>query len=141
MEKLDSGLSRQVADEEELARFLTQSNHFNTIGVKPPAFLPSRKTGDTSVFRHGREPAESLQALGRSAARERKLYGAAVLKAADARAALLEVSASEPPPRHAVLRDWPSVENDPELQKSKEKLIAAKLASSAELVLFEARAS
>src|SRR6266568_2056238 len=41
---LPSGLAEVVADEEDLARFLTQSSHFNTEIVKP-GFLPVPRAG------------------------------------------------------------------------------------------------
>jgi hypothetical protein len=56
---LASGLPEIVADDEDLARFLTSSNHFNVRMVKPAAFLPS-SDDETSVFRHGAEPRADL---------------------------------------------------------------------------------
>lgn len=82
---LASGLPEAVADDEDLARFLTQSNHFNALLVKPAAFLPHAASRNTSVSRHRRVPLDGLKALGEAAARTRKLYGAAMLKAADVR--------------------------------------------------------
>ncbi len=131
----NSGLPELVADAEDLARFITQSNHLKGNEAKPAVFLPSPKSRETSVSRHGREPAESLWQLGLSAAGERTLYGAAIFKAATARKLSLEVTADEPPPRHAVLRGWQWVEEDPEMQKAKQKEIAEVLASEAETVL------
>jgi hypothetical protein len=52
---LPSGLLEEIDDDEDLARFLVQSSHFSTTSVKPSAFLPSPKDGETSVSRHGRE--------------------------------------------------------------------------------------
>ena len=94
---LASGLSDSVADDEDLARFLTQSNHFNTQVAKPAAFLPQPSSRNTSVSRHGRIPLNDLQALGTAAAGSRKLYGAALFKAADVRSAALAIESSEPP--------------------------------------------
>jgi hypothetical protein len=135
MATLPSGLPDLVADEEDLARFLTQSSHFNALMAKPAAFLPSPKDRETSVSRHGREPLESLWVLGIVAAKDRKLYGAAIFKARAVRAAQLEVRADEPPPRHAVIHGWPWIENDPEFQKAEQKERAALLASEAALLL------
>jgi hypothetical protein len=118
---LPSGLPDHVDDEEELARFLYQSNQFTTTIVKPAALLPNPKDRETSVSRHGREPREKLWEIGLAAAGTRNLHGAAVFKARDVRAAQLEVSADEPPPRHAVIKHWPWIDNDPELQKAKQK--------------------
>jgi hypothetical protein len=127
---LPSGLPDHVDDEEELARFLYQSSHFTTTIVKPAALLPNPKDGETSVTRHGREPREALWEIGLAAAGSRKLHGAAVFKACNVRTAQLEVSADEPPPRHAVITHWPWIDNDPELQKAKQKELALLIASA-----------
>lgn len=132
---LPSGLSDIVADEEDLARFLTQSSQFISRMPKPAAFLPSQKDHETSVSRHGSEPRESLWSLGKEAAGERNLYGAAIFKAAVVRAIQLEVFAAEPPPRHAVIRGWPWNESDPESEKARRKEFALRIASKAVLVL------
>ena len=127
---LSSGLPDRIEDAEELARFLYQSSHFTTALVKPSALLPNPKDRETSVFRHGREPREGLWELGSVATGTRKLYGAAIFSACDVRSAQLEVSADEPPPRHAVIKHWPWIDNDPELQKAKQKELAALIASA-----------
>jgi len=134
MATLPSGLSDIVADEEDLARFLTQSSQFNAFMAKPAAFLPNPKDRETSVSRHGSEPREGLWAIGFAAAAGRNLHGAAIVKAIVIRATQLEVLADEPPPRHAVIRGWPWDEIDPELQKAKQKEIAAIIASQAVLL-------
>ena len=128
---LPSGLAEVVDDEEDLARFLTQSNHFNTEVVKPAALLPSPKTRETSVFRHGPSPLSILWAIGLEAVGTRPLYGAAIFKAAVVRAALLTVEPKEPPPRHAVILEWPWMESDPDLQKAKRKELAILIVSAA----------
>ena len=56
MATLASGLSDSISDDEDLARFLTQSSQFTTTLVKPAAFLPNPKDHQTSVSRHGPEP-------------------------------------------------------------------------------------
>ncbi len=137
MPTLPSGLPEQVSDDEDLARFLTQSNQFNALMVKPAVFLPNPKDRETSVFRHGEDPAERLWSLGRSAVKERKLYGAAIFKARAVRKARLEVIADEPPQRHAAIRGWPWVENDPAEQKARQKEIALEIAGDAELRLLD----
>src|SRR5690242_3781739 len=107
MATLPSGLSDSIPDDEDLARFLTQSSQFTTTLVKPAAFLPNPKDHQTSVSRHGPEPRVDLWMLGLSAAGTRTLYAAAIFKAQTVRAAQLEVEADEPPPRHAVITRWP----------------------------------
>jgi hypothetical protein len=132
---LASGLPETVADDEDLARFLTSSGHLNSQMVKPAAFLPSARDQETSVFRHGSEPRETLWAIGlEHAAVGRTLHGVAIVKTRDVRDALLEVTADEPPPRHAVVRGWPHLDNDPELQKAQQKERAISIASKAVLL-------
>lgn len=128
---LRSGLPEHVGDDEDLARFLTQSNQFNETMVKPAAFLPNPRDKETSVSRHGREPVKSLWELGLAATGSRKLYGAAIFKAHIVREARLEVVADEPPPCHAVINGWPWIEGDPEEQKAKQKQLATTIASAA----------
>jgi hypothetical protein len=135
MATLPSGLPNLVADEEDLARFLTQSSHFNALMAKPAAFLPGLKGRETSVSRHGSEPLEDLWTIGLHAAGDRNLYGAAIFNARAVRSAQLEVVADEPPPRHAAIRGWPWIEGDPELQKAAQKERATLIASQAALVL------
>lgn len=134
MATLPSGLSDSISDDEDLARFLTQSSHFSATLVRPAAFLPSPKDRETSISRHGPEPREELWTIGLSAAGARTLYGAAIFKAQSVRAARLEVTADEPPPRHAVIRGWPWDEADPELQRAKQKELALLIASKANLL-------
>lgn len=131
MVTLPSGLPEIVAEDEDLARFLTQSSQFNAIMAKPAAFLPNPKDRETSVSRHGIEPVERLWELGLQAAGMRRLCGAAILKAGAVRAVRLEVTAAESPLRHAVITGWPWTESDPDLQKAKQKQLALLLASTA----------
>jgi hypothetical protein len=134
---LASGLPEIIADDEDIARYLTSSGQFNTRMAKPAAFLPSTRDRETSVFRHGSEPRDVLWRIGEEhvGRGERKIYGAAVVKAGYIRAALLQLDADEPPPRHGVIRGWPWIDDDPELQKAQQKERAALFASKAELLL------
>ncbi len=134
MATLPSGLPEIVADGEDLARFLTSSSHLSAVTAKPSAFLPNVKDRETSVFRHGPEPRTTLWAIGLSvvAGGDRSLKGAAILKARHVREAELEVRASEPPPKHAAVVDWPWLD-DPELQKAQQKERAALLVQRSEL--------
>jgi len=135
VEMLPSGLSEIVDDEENLARFLTSSSQFNAVGVKPAAFLPNPKNGETSVFRRGGHPRESLWRTAEEyLAGARTLHGAAILKAAHVRSASLDVKAQEPPPRHANIVGWPWSKTDPEMGKAEQKERAALIARDAELV-------
>ena len=135
METLPSGLPKFVGDDENLARFLPQSNHFNQSGVKPVAFLPNPRNGETSVFRHGSENLPSLWSIGQEhIPSDRMLHGAAIVKAHRIRALILDVIAKEPPARHANIIDWPC-DTDPEMEKAKRKDLANQIAQHAELVL------
>jgi hypothetical protein len=136
MPMLPSGLPDRVADEEDLVRFLTQSNQFNATGVKPAVFLPNPQDQNTSVSRHGREPRGGLWAIGHVAAGCRTLHGAAIFKAVTVRAAELEVVPDEPPQRHSVITDW-AWDADPGLQKAKQKEAALLIAREAELLLVQ----
>jgi hypothetical protein len=131
---LASGLPELVDDDEDLARFLTSSSHFNAQMAKPAAFLPSMSDRETSVFRHGAEPSDRLWAIGKEhAAQNRTLHGAAIVKAHDVRAVPLEIVADEPPARHAAVRGWPWLDDDPDLRKAQQKERAALVASKAVL--------
>lgn len=132
---LPSGLAEFVGDEEDLARFLTSSNYFNAVMVKPAAFLPNPKNGETSVFRHGGQPRASLWRIANEhVSANRTLHGAAIFKAKHVRSALLEVVAQEPPLRHANIVNWPSSLTDPEMAKAEQKERAALIAQHAEMV-------
>ena len=133
MVNLPSGLPEHVDDKENIARFLTSSNQFNSIIVKPSAFLPSPQHRETSVSRHGRNPPQNLWKIGKQvvAISDRTLYGAALLTAADIRSTGLDVLADEPPERHAAIRKWPWLDNDSDLQKAQQKEIANQLAAAA----------
>ncbi len=134
-EVLSSGLAEIVDDEESLARFLTSTSQFNAVGVKPSAFLPNPKNGETSVFRHGSQPEESLWQIGEEhLAGVRTLHGAAIVKTMHVRSTGLNVIAEEPPPRHANIIDWPWSQSDPEMGKAEQKERAIVIAQHAELL-------
>jgi len=135
MASLPSGLAEVVADDEDLARYLTSRHHFNSTMAKPVAFLPEAEARETSVFRHGAESRETLWAIAdQHVAGTRNVHGAAIVKASAVRAVQLEVIAKEPPPRHAAIQGWPWIDADPELQKAKQKEIASVIASEALLL-------
>ncbi len=135
METLPSGLADTVDDQEDLARFLTSSSHFNAVMVKPAAFLPSLRHGQTSVFRHGSEPRGALWQIARDyAVGDRSLHGAAIVRARDVRAAQLDLLANEPPPRHANVVGWTWSATDPEMGKAERKEQAALIAQQAGLL-------
>ena len=134
-EVLSSGLAEIVEDEESVARFLTSASQFNASGAKPSAFLPNPKNGQTSVFRHGNQPSESLWRIGHEHVTAfRTLHGAAIVKTMHIRSAGLDVVAQEPPPRHANIIGWPWSQSDPDLEKAKQKELAALIAQWAEVL-------
>jgi hypothetical protein len=129
---LPSGLPDHVSDGEDLARFLTSSGHYNSTAVKPAAFMPNPRNRETSVFRHGTEPLESLKAIAQAeVGAERRIHGAAIVKAGIVREAQLEVCAKEPPPRHADITGWPWATDDPALVKAEHKQLAVVIAQKA----------
>jgi hypothetical protein len=133
MVTLPSGLPEYIGNDEKLARFLPQSNLFTKSGVKPAAFLPNPKNGETSVFRHGGENLPNLWSVGfKHIPSNRTLHGAAIIKAHHVREALLEIVSKEPPDRHANIIDWPC-DADPEMEKAKRKDLANQIAQHAEL--------
>ena len=135
MEMLPSGLPEIVADEEDLARFLTSRGHFNSQVVKPSAFMPEIEDRETSVFRHSNEPRDRLWTIGdEHAAQGRTIHGAAIIKTQSVRNVQLDVFPDEPPERHAAIRNWPWTENDPDLRKAKHKELAVSLANDAQLL-------
>jgi hypothetical protein len=134
MGSLPSGLPEKVGDEEDLARFLTSSSQFNALIAKPSAFLPSPKSDETSVFRHGSEPRQILWQIGIEHVLHRAVHAAAIVKAWHVRTALLEVAAQEPPARHANIRGWPPLTPDPEMGKAARKERALAICEHAEVV-------
>lgn len=132
---LPSGLPEAVADEEDIARFLTSSRQFNATMAKPGAFMPiTNGRTEASVSRHGRVPEDRLWVLGMVAAGDRNLHGAAILKAQAVRRAGLEVRSDEPPIRHGAITGWTEDRHDAVMAKARWMEAAALLASSAELV-------
>ena len=104
--------------------------------VKPAAFLPNRKNGQTSVFRRGERPREELWKLGHEhIGKSRSLHGAGILTAEEIRAASLGIQAEEPPHCHANIVRWPALPDDPDLSKARQKEVAAVLASKSKLIL------
>ena len=133
-EVLASGLAEIVADEESLARFLTSSSQFNSIGAKPSAFLPNPKDRAKSVFRHRGQPRDSLWQIAEAHMAGVRTFGAAIVKAKYIRAAGLDVVAQEPPLRHANIVGWPWTQTDPEMMKAEHKERALIIVQWAEVV-------
>lgn len=133
--ELPSGLPETVHDEEDLARFITSSRQFRKSdkSVKEAALRPN-KNGETSVFRHGKQPLTSLWDLADQNISGRTVHGAAIFKARSVRKAELEVIVQEPPPRHANIVNWP-MDSDRNLERARQKERALLIAKEAELIL------
>jgi len=136
MATLPSGLPDIVGDAEEITRFLTQSSHYNSLMPKPAAFMPDPKCRNKSVFRCGANPERIREIWGRTTNFQQTLKAAAVCKTAEVRNAGLDVIASEPPDAHANIEGWPWLDNDPELQKARQKELAAMVAQKCVLVML-----
>lgn len=136
MSGLLSGLPNHVADDEELARILRSSSHFNTLGAKASAFMPARD-GMTSVIRHGSEPREQLWRLAQDTlGADISVHGAAILRVKKVREQDLDVLPEEPPPRHANIVGWP-MSADPELQRAQQREIALVIAAGSTVITRE----
>ena len=130
MPALSSGLPERVGDDEDLARFLTQSSHYNAQMARPAAFLPHPRHKNTSVFRYGNEPELLRKTWNETATGDRVLKAVAICKAKNVRDAQLDAMAAEPPPAHANIEGWPWMESDPELQKAKQLELASQIAKA-----------
>lgn len=120
----------EVASEEGLTRFVFSSSHFSVENwrIRHNAFLPLE--GETSVSRITGLSIEDIWEIGEdvAVARKQTLHARGDIQAAKVFAIGLKVSPAEPPPRHAVIVDWPK-------EKSEQKLKAMELAGSATLTL------
>ncbi len=134
MATLPSGLPDHVGDDDDLARFLTQSGQFNSFSSKPVVFLPNPTHRNTSVFRIGNEPDRLRRVFYETVTGDRQLKGAAICRTKSIRAILLDVVAEEPPPAHANIVKWPWLRDDPEEQKAKQLEVAAQIAAASEMV-------
>lgn len=132
MSALPSGLPESVAGNEDLVRFLVQSNQFSSTGARPAAFLPNPKHRNTSVFR-GRD-LESLRRTFEAARTDgRPAKAVAMIPTRAVRITGLNVFAEEPPERHANIEGWSWLETDPELRKARHLELVGNLASVAEV--------
>ena len=133
MSALPSGLPEHVADEEELSRFLTQSNQYGSIGPKAAALLPNPKHRNASVFR-GDDIPSLRQTFEAARSDGRQAKAVALFQTLVVRRIGLDVIAEEPPPAHANIEGWPWIDGDPELQKARQLELAGRLAGDSRLV-------
>lgn len=97
--------------------------------------MPRDVDRSTSVFRHGAEPIDGLLRIWEANPQPgRNLHGIAICKAADVRAAELDVVPDEPPPRHANIVGWPWDDADPDEAKAKQKKLAGTIAQQANVI-------
>ncbi|MCH7229060.1 hypothetical protein [Haloferula sp. A504] len=136
MSQLPSGLSAEVDGGEPLARYCTSSSWVakSKGRVKYQAFMPA-PDDDTSVYRSegmsdGELWAHADRYFVNAEGEPYRIHGAAVVEASCVSEAGIQIIPDEGPPRHANLRGWP-LDADLELQKSKRKAVAKRIASEA----------
>jgi len=139
MADLPSGLPEIVGENEDLARFLRSSSDYSGDVVKAAAFLPDPNDADreASVFRHGAEPATDLWKIASDhipLSPGRRIHGAAIVKTRHVAIAGLNVVEAEPSDRHAGIRGWPWIADDPKTQKARQIEHAQKVAQHATFV-------
>ena len=127
-------LPNTLSGSESLARYLTQTNHYNlrTYSVRPRAFDPPPSLS-LSVFRINGLSAQEVWTNGQinvidRMRQPRPLYGIADIKVSEVQATSLTVDPDNNPLRHASIVGWPP-------DKSEQKLLTQELASKAKLVL------
>jgi hypothetical protein len=104
-------MDSEVAEQEQIANFILESNKFRPDGsVHPNAFRPS-KDGERSVMRVDGLSREYVAATGQAFVgnyRDKKILGWGQLRVGDVRSSnVLRVEADRPPPRHALILGWP----------------------------------
>lgn len=115
------------------ARFILSRSHYRSsnLRVKPIALEPSGEDRSTSVFRIVGLSEPQIWRLGSTFVaepRKRNIHARAELTVESIQALTLVITPSEPPPRHALIRDWPA-------DKSAAMSIAQQLAAECTLVL------
>jgi len=114
---------------EILSRFVLQKTYIRADNtVRPAAFLPNPKNGETSVFRISGIKDNEIWAIGErevAPKQNRSILGRADIIASKVISQELRVIPSEPPEKHADITGWPD-------EKSKQKLIALELAEAAD---------
>jgi len=122
-----------IAPEEQLANYLLESSKIKGTSVDHRAFLPGRD-GERSVFRIDGLCKELIATTGQAFVLEnrpdKQIVGWAAFKAADVFGLnRLRLRADEPPPRHAVIDNWPA---EPEERRK----LALELARASECCLW-----
>lgn len=115
-----------ISPDEELARFLTQSGHYNSRRIKQSAFLPAKNL-ETSVFRKTRLGVEYNNTKKKiEASRGTKIKAVAIIKACavDSCKGLSVVPEESKHKWHANIIGWPA-------KKHEQKQLALLLAEQA----------
>lgn len=119
---------------EPLARFILNKSDYRADGtVRHCIFLPSPKTGQTSVFRIFGLSENAVWQMGdNEVAQKRKpplsLIGRADIFVREVLNTGLSIDADDIPPHHANITNWP-------MEQSAQRLIAMELAENAQLHL------
>ncbi|MGO8977202.1 MAG: hypothetical protein ACLP0B_09885 [Steroidobacteraceae bacterium] len=120
-----------VDEHEEVASFVFESNKFKGNDLDFRQLMPSKRFGNTSVYRTvGLSETETADA-GHAIALERPkpgILGWGVLIARAIRLiSPLSINAAEPPPRHALIEGWPAAVQE-------QRALAMNLASKATVI-------
>jgi hypothetical protein len=121
-----------VDDDETLARYVLQSNHFRSSDgtAKGDVFMP-HPYQDLSVTRHREATEEEIWGVGHSVAQNigKTLYGRFDIQAKDFLIDSLKVipDPTDNNPNHAIVIGWPEAKQD---QKSISQQIAANLSNN-----------
>jgi hypothetical protein len=107
---------RAVAPDERTSRYIFDRKHFDEArrSVKWAAFMPSKKTGDISVYRTAHCVEWRVWALGKYFVARRRPDNVVLLARGDVVArvfvqqGLSIVAKPKPHPRHATVANWPS---------------------------------
>lgn len=128
-------MADELSAKDELTRFVYKSREFRPDGtVKPPAFKPSNRDQEASVFLLESMNANARRQHGRRYGRQdREAKGYAVVLVSDCTSIGLSAHLAEPPPRHGAIRGWPEAR---ELRLEKASLLAS-AASSRSPVKFD----
>jgi hypothetical protein len=123
-----------VDDHEEVASFVFESNKFKGDDLDFRQLMPSKKFGNTSVYRTAGLNENETADAGHAIALERPkpgILGWGVLVARAIRlispSTPLSLNADEPPPRHALIEGWPAAVQE-------QRTLAMNLASKAKVV-------
>ena len=123
-----------VDPDEPLARFILNKGDYRSDGtVRHRIFLPSPKTGQTSVFRIFGLSENAIWEIGDNEVAQKRrpplsLIGRADIFIRQVLTTGLHIDADDIPPRHANITNWP-------IEQSAQRLSAMELAGMAQLYL------